>query len=1088
VETARANAEPPLSIAIVAASPRIVGGQSAQATALVNALRGDGHRVTFVPIDPTLPGAIARVPYLRTVMTQLLYWPSLFRACRADVVHVFSASYWSFLLAPVPAMLLARACGRRAVLHYHSGEAPDHLARWGWLVHPWLRLAHEIVVPSVFLRDVFARHGYRATVIANVMNLEAFSFRERQTLQPRLLSVRSLEKPYRVDAVIEAFAIVKQQFPDATLVVAGAGSQDAALRRLVDQRGLKDVKFVGALGPAAMAELYDDADIFVNVPEIDNQPLSVLEAMASGVAVVSTAVGDVPNMIEDRRTGRLVAHSDPAAVAAVVAELLTQSDASAMCRQARQSVRRHDWARVRHAWRRVYAPNEREGKSAGRLDRLRRMESEEIVGRTRQELMKLKDRASLAAPRGVMSKRAVAPMPSARVSSRTFFADTGGAQMVSALKARFPGECADIVSKADRIMEGRFDLLGYRDLQFGTPIDWNLDPVAGRRAPNAHWSAIDPLDPDTVGDSKVVWELSRHQWAVNLAEASRLTGDAAYLDRATELIGDWLRANPPGVGINWSSSLEVALRLISWSWVLALADGGDQLPSAFRTELSEAISTHAQHVERYLSYYFSPNTHLTGEALGLFYAGLLFPSLPGAARWRDLGRQILVDEVNRQVSEDGVSTEQASCYHRYTAEIYLHFLLLARRNGIELPADVPARIERMFEFLTAISEPAGRMPSFGDADGGWLMPLIARDADDCRGVLSVGALAFSRPEFAAAAGGPTPESLWFFGADALSRFDRLTLASPPSSSRAFERGGFVVMRGAAPASPSLILHTGSLGKDLTGAHAHADLLSINCAAYGESFVVDPGSYCYVRGSKWRDYFRGTAAHSTVTIDGAGQAEPAGLFAWRSRPRAVLRAWESDARTEFADAHHDAYGRLSDPVRHRRRVLFVKPRYWVVVDDLIGNSAHRFDVRFQFAPKPVVCDADQWCCAWGERGAGLWLKSFADAALNVAVRTGEEDPMCGWVSSDYGQRTPAPMVVVSGQGVLPLRIVTLMHPVAHIDNAPEVTALRSADGEITGLRWRDTGETVVIDDDIVTVMRNERVQTCAELPVSSLSIQ
>jgi hypothetical protein len=703
--------------------------------------------------------------------------------------------------------------------------------------------------------------------------------------------------------------------------------------------------------------------------------------------------------------------------------------------------------------------------------------------------MKLTDRASMAAPRRVGRKDSIAAMPPARVSSRCFFADTRGTQVVAALKSRFPADCAALVAKADRIMAGRFDLLGYRDLTFGTPIDWTLDPVAGRRAPNAHWSVIDPLDPDAVGDSKVVWELSRHQWAVTLAEASRLTGDAAYLDRASELIGDWLRANPPGVGINWSSSLEVSLRVISWCWMLAIADEGDQLPAAFRSELTAAIGTHAQHIERYLSYYFSPNTHLTGEALGLFYAGVLFPSLPGASRWCDLGRQILVDEVNRQVSDDGVSAEQASCYHRYTAEIYLHFLLLSRRNGIELPAKVPQRIEKMFEFLMAISEPAGRMPAVGDADGGWLMPLVARDADDCRGALALGAIAFSRADFAAASDGPAPESLWFFGAEALSKFDRLVGVSQPTSSRVFDRGGFVVMRdAAAPGSPSLIFHAGSIGKDVTGAHAHADLLSINCTAYGESFVVDPGSYCYVRGSKWRDFFRSTAAHSTVTIDSAAQAEPAGLFAWQSRPRAVLRAWQSDAGTEFADAHHDAYGRFSDPVRHRRRVLFVKPRYWVVVDDLIGNSAHRFDIRFQFAPKPVVCDAEQWCCAWGERGAGLWMKSFAAAGLNVAVRTGEEEPPCGWVSTDYGQRTPAPMVVVSGRDALPLRIVTLIYPVAHIDNAPEVTALRTDSGEISGLRWRDTGETVVIDDDIVSVMRNERVQTCAELPVSSLSIQ
>src|SRR5207249_8590072 len=140
---------------------------------------------------------------------------------------------------------------------------------------------------------------------------------------------------------------------------------------------------------------------------------------------------------------------------------------------------------------------------------------------------------------------------------------------------------------------------------------------------------------------------------------------------------EWLAANPPGIGINWTSSLEIALRLISWCWALVLFRGCRSVSPALFGAVLSSLCAHASHVERYLSHYFSPNTHLTGEALGLFYAGVLFPELARAPRWRKLGQGILETESERQILADGVHFELTTCYHRYTVEIYLHFLILA---------------------------------------------------------------------------------------------------------------------------------------------------------------------------------------------------------------------------------------------------------------------------------------------------------------------------------------------------------------------------------------------------------------------------
>src|SRR2546430_6891796 len=210
-------------IALIAASLEILGGHCVQARLLADKLQSEGYAVTFIPINPLFPrglGWLRRYPYVRTVLNQALYLPSLLRLRGVDVVHVFSASYWSFLLAPVPAILAARGLRKRIVLHYHSGEAEDHLAKWGALVHPWLRLVDETVVPSVYLRNVFTRHGYRARVIPNVVDTSRFRYRERSPLRPHLLSTRNLESFYQVDNTLEAFALLKARYPDATLTVA----------------------------------------------------------------------------------------------------------------------------------------------------------------------------------------------------------------------------------------------------------------------------------------------------------------------------------------------------------------------------------------------------------------------------------------------------------------------------------------------------------------------------------------------------------------------------------------------------------------------------------------------------------------------------------------------------------------------------------------------------------------------------------------------------------------------------------------------------------------------------------------------------
>ena len=345
-------------IAMVAPSLGVLGGQAVQAKVLADHLRADGYEVELVPINPPFPrgaGWLKRLRFIRTVANEGLYLPTLRKLRSADVVHVLSASYWSFLLAPLPAIVAARKWGKPILLNYHSGEADDHLAHWGSLVHPWLKMVDKIVVPSVFLRDVFARHGYRAEVIHNIIDTGQFRYRERLPLLPEFLSVRNFEPHYGVEYTLVAFAMIQTVFPAASLTVAGQGPHEAELKHLAQALALRNVRFIGAVDPAQMPSLYDRHSVFLNASFVDNQPLSVLEAMASGMPVVSTPIGDIPNMVKDGESATLVPAGDPYAMAKAATLLLEQPQRAAlMAQRAKESLVRYDWSKVGPAWADTY--------------------------------------------------------------------------------------------------------------------------------------------------------------------------------------------------------------------------------------------------------------------------------------------------------------------------------------------------------------------------------------------------------------------------------------------------------------------------------------------------------------------------------------------------------------------------------------------------------------------------------------------------------------------------------------------------------------------------------------------------------------
>ena len=349
-----------LRICVVAPSLDSYGGQSIQAARLIEGLNQEpGFEAELLPINPRLPGALRhlqRIKYVRTVVTEGLYLILLLiRLARFDVIHVFSASYFSFLLAPTPALLIAKLFGRPVLLNYHSGEAEDHLQRWRRTALPVIKLADRVVVPSGFLKVVFARFGIQAEAISNTVELDQFIFRERRPLLPVLFSNRNHESHYKVDDTIRAFALIGKQVPEARLIVAGHGSQTEFLKQLTMEMGLTQVEFLGAVHPSQMPALYDAADIFINASIIDNMPLSIIEAFACGLPVVTTGAGGITYMVDGDRTGKIVKPGDYRALAEAVLSLLDdQSSTQKLITNARQEGESYTWKAVKSVWLTAY--------------------------------------------------------------------------------------------------------------------------------------------------------------------------------------------------------------------------------------------------------------------------------------------------------------------------------------------------------------------------------------------------------------------------------------------------------------------------------------------------------------------------------------------------------------------------------------------------------------------------------------------------------------------------------------------------------------------------------------------------------------
>jgi hypothetical protein len=554
---------------------------------------------------------------------------------------------------------------------------------------------------------------------------------------------------------------------------------------------------------------------------------------------------------------------------------------------------------------------------------------------------------------------------------------------------------AEVERTGAKVLRHVFPILGM-EIETGREIQWRHDYLNHRSSGRSYFRLIPYLDFARVGDHKVIWELNRHQHLVLLAQALVLSGNQEYFHEILRQWESWVLDNPYQCGINWASALEVAFRALSWIWVYHLA--GHRMESGFRRRFLNELYRHGCHLERNLSYYFSPNTHLLGEAVALHALGALFPEFPRAVAWKRTGARVVQEQLVRQVRGDGAHFEQSTYYHVYALDLLLFHYVLAGRPETFKPV-----LTLMAEYLWAVLGPERALPFIGDDDGGRVFFPYGKREEFGRATLATCAVLLNRNDWPCTREDFDQQATWWLGQEAAASGRCAPKSATSMRSHLFRDTGVAVM---AAGDLAILADGGGFGPFKAG-HSHSDTLSLVARAGERELLVDAGTYTYVADRRWRDWFRGSAAHNTVRVDERDQATPSGPFGWKSKPEVRMRQWASTEKRDYLDAEcRVTAGGLE--VVHRRRWLLIKPDLLFILDEIQGEGEHLVE---QFWHPGETTEALSPQCFRIGTQARLVIAEQLAPELSVGGQH-------GWRSTTFGQRNPAPVVVASRRTPLP----------------------------------------------------------------------
>lgn len=567
----------------------------------------------------------------------------------------------------------------------------------------------------------------------------------------------------------------------------------------------------------------------------------------------------------------------------------------------------------------------------------------------------------------------------------------------------------DILAEAQNVVENKFETLGSGLASLGAQIDWQKDFKSGKVwALKSSWE-LDVLDLNNSSDVKVPWELSRFHQVWWLGKAYWVTRNEQYAIKFKELVEGWIDKNPPGVGVNWVVAMEVAIRACNWIAGYYFFCESKSLTEDFWMKFLKNLYAHGLFIEYNQEVSWQNGNHFLSDVVGLIFLGIFFQQTQFGKRWINYGVRALEEEMERQVSADGVNYEKSTSYHRLVLELFYSAAILCRKNNIQLSKSFSKRLELMFEFVQHYTRPDGSAPLIGDADDGRLFRFsMNEDVNDHRYALSVSSILFERSDFKNIAGKFSQDALWFFGGEGFEKHQLLRAESAPLPSRGFAEGGFYILRSS---DAHVFFDAGDIGMNGRGGHGHNDTLSFELWAHGAPLIVDSGTYAYTFDVKARQEFRSARAHNIMVIDNVEIAEFAGLWSIKkdgTNPRVI--EWKSSGESDILEAQHEGYASLSSPVIYRRRVELLKQRMvFKITDFLQGQGAHNAESFLHFAPAVTL----------ELQGAQKAMAINKNGRYIITASAGEFSIVETWYSKSYGVREKNKTLRLSLNAALPV---------------------------------------------------------------------
>jgi hypothetical protein len=548
--------------------------------------------------------------------------------------------------------------------------------------------------------------------------------------------------------------------------------------------------------------------------------------------------------------------------------------------------------------------------------------------------------------------------------------------------------------------------------------DWFYDPVTGRRsAPGAHAFSLNQRDESAVGNVKQVWEVSRLQHLTLLAVAWYLTGDDVYPRRVADQLGSWWRENPFLSGINWTSGIELGVRLINFAWIRRLLDGWPGAVDLFeRNELAvRQIRWHQEYLAAFESKGSSANNHVIAEAAGQLVASCAFPWFAESGRWRRDSARLLERELARNTFPSGINRELASDYHGFVAELGFFAAIEAAAAGVPLSDAIWRLLCAMTDCMAALVDERSRPPRQADSDEGRVALLDAPVHNRWPALFSLGDALFGRldwwPAVPRDVGGVLARALL----GSAGSMPTVVSGRPPARPSRFADAGLSILRTEPADSPEIWIRCdgGPHGFLSIAAHAHADALSVEVRHGGTDILADPGTYCYHGEPVWRSYFKSTIAHNTVEVGGQSQSAECGPFMWSRQARA--RELEVPDPAFNWTAEHDGYQALRPPATHRRSVRLDPGARAVDITDVVDSGGHQVRMAYHLGPLVrVSLDGSTAELSWPDAAAPGAARLALPAGLEWRVYQGSVDPVLGWYSEGLGRRTPAATLVGTGR--------------------------------------------------------------------------